>query len=107
MPLQHINIIKNMISTCPVRLKLYYWRFLICNILTITLKQVKQFERTVLMVKCKESWQPPQKAVLAVDDCTPDFEFDRPACDYSYVDAARLIDVDSVTADRGFTSNES
>lgn len=42
-----------------------------------------------------------------MDDCTPDFEFDRPACDYSYVDAARLIDVDSVTADRGLTSNES
>lgn len=59
------------------------------------------------MIKCKELWQPAQKAVLAVDGCTPDFEFGRPACDYSYVDAARLIDVDSVTADRGFTSNES
>lgn len=51
-----------------------------------------------------------QKAVLVVAvgvDCTPDSEFGRPTCGYSYVDAARLMDVDSVTAALGFTSRES
>lgn len=50
-----------------------------------------------------------QKAVLAVAvvvDCTPDSEFGRPACGYSYVDAAKLMDVDSVTAERGLASKE-
>lgn len=51
-----------------------------------------------------------QKAVLAVVVvvvCTPDSEFGRPTCGYSYVDAAKLMDVDSVTAERGFASRES
>ena len=41
-----------------------------------------------------------------VNDCSPGAEKGHPTDDYSYVDAARLIDVDSVTADRGFASNE-
>lgn len=45
-------------------------------------------------------------AVTVVVDCTPDSEVGRPACGYSYVDAAKLMDVDSVTAERGFASNE-
>lgn len=44
---------------------------------------------------------------VVVESCTPESEFGRPAWDYSYVEVARLMEVDSVTAERGFTSRES
>lgn len=44
---------------------------------------------------------------MELSDCAPGPDTGHPTDDYSYVDAARLMDVDSVTADLGLASNES